>query len=361
LKIGRVALVSVICLIPSVALGQRLQWDPSPASSTRGYIVNVGTSPGSYTQEFDVGTATSFSIASFDSGRTYYFAVQAYDSNRLRSGYSGEVVRPAHLPALPDFGDGGGGLGTTDLLWHHRDGWISIWYMDNQGNLAQAVYANPSRVPDANWRIAGTGDFDGDSKTDLIWQHMTLGWIAAWFMDGPNLKSDVLLNPSRVPDPRWVIVAIGDMDLDGQPDLVWQHDTGSIAVWLMSGTSLRDSLLFSPSSIPPDTWRIVAARDFDADGRTDLLWQHRTGLLSVWYMNGIVMRDAVYLSPNSIDPTWQVVSVADYNQDGWQDIVFQRSDGSFARWQMNGVARTSTPAFNPGSVPGGLWRVAGPK
>ena len=348
-------------LAVETAVGQQLQWDPSPSGTTAGYIVSAGTSPGRYTQEINVGNATSFSLASFDARRTYYFAVQSFDPSGTRSAYTPEVVRPALPPVVPDFGDAGGGPGTADIVWQHADGWLSVWHMDNQGTLAEAVNLTPSRVPDGNWKIVGTGDFDSDGKTDLIWQHKTAGWIAAWFMDGPNLRSDVLLTPSRVSDPRWAIVAVGDMDADGEPDLIWQHDNGTISVWLMSGTTLRDSLLFSPGSVPPNTWRIVAAQDFDADGVTDLLWQHRDGLLSVWYMDGLTLRDARYLTPSSVHPSWRVVGVADYSQDGRPDLLFQKTDGYLALWHMNGLTMTSSPLLNPPFVGGGgAWRIVGP-
>jgi hypothetical protein len=40
---------------------------------------------------------------------------------------------------------------------------------------------------------------------DLIWQHKD-GWISAWFMKGTVLSKDVLLDPGRVTDPSWRIV-----------------------------------------------------------------------------------------------------------------------------------------------------------
>ena len=33
------------------------------------------------------------------------------------------------------------------------------------------------------WKIVGTGDFNGDGKSDILWQD-TSGNVAIWFMNG---------------------------------------------------------------------------------------------------------------------------------------------------------------------------------
>jgi hypothetical protein len=51
----------------------------------------------------------------------------------------------------------------------------------------------------------GTGDFNGDGKTDIVWRHKTAGENAVWLMDGVNYSSLVLL--PQVPDTNWGVVA----------------------------------------------------------------------------------------------------------------------------------------------------------
>jgi hypothetical protein len=54
-----------------------IEWDRSADPEVIGYQVSVGTTPGVYTQTFDVGSATSFVYEASDS-RVYYLAVASY-------------------------------------------------------------------------------------------------------------------------------------------------------------------------------------------------------------------------------------------------------------------------------------------
>ena len=58
----------------SITLG----WDPNPAGDqVLGYVVQVGTALGVYTQSFDVGNQTSFVYSNAVQGQGYYFTVAA--------------------------------------------------------------------------------------------------------------------------------------------------------------------------------------------------------------------------------------------------------------------------------------------
>lgn len=40
-------------------------------------------------------------------------------------------------------------------------------------------------------------------------------------------------------DTSWTIVGHGDFNRDGYGDLLWYHTSGSLAVWLLQGTTVR--------------------------------------------------------------------------------------------------------------------------
>jgi hypothetical protein len=179
-------------------------------------------------------------------------------------------------------------------------------------------------------------------------------------MQGTQLSSDTLLSPGRVEDQRWRIVACADFDRDGKPDLLWQHDTGLIAVWLMNGTTLRTAVLLNPSQVPPDTWQVVGTADLNADGHTDILWQHKDGWVSAWLMNDTVLRTAVLLTPARVAPEWRIRGVADLNQDGRPDLLWQHTNGSLSVWFMDGATMVGGVLLDPPQVGAG-WQIVGPK
>ena len=95
------ACAALICLVASVcqAASFTVAWDANLEGDLAGYRILVGTSPGRYTQTYDVGRVTSKTLDLPD-GTTYYLAVVAYNSEGLVSTPSNEVswFVPAPLP-----------------------------------------------------------------------------------------------------------------------------------------------------------------------------------------------------------------------------------------------------------------------
>jgi hypothetical protein len=65
-------------------------------------------------------------------------------------------------------------------LWQGSDGTPAIWLMD--GTQAAWVGAVGPFNPGPSWQIKGTGDFNGDGKSDILWQGSD-GTPAIWLMD----------------------------------------------------------------------------------------------------------------------------------------------------------------------------------
>ena len=260
-----------------------------------------------------------------------------------------------------DFNDDG----RSDLVWRHQtDGRISVWHMSST-RLAGGTLLTPDRVVDTNWKIVGVWDPNRDGRPDLLWRHEGNGNLAVWTMRGTTLLSGEPLTPAAVPDTEWAIVAVADMDGDGDDDLVWQHRTqGLVSAWLMNGTTMVEGRLLTPSRVTDTNWRIVGSGDFDRDGRADLVWQHQvTGQSSVWFMNGTTQVRGTLLSPPGVaDTNWQIRAVCDLNGDGWPDLVWQNvATGSLAAWMMNGLTMTEGTYLIPDRVTDLNWRIAGPR
>jgi hypothetical protein len=147
---------------------------------------------------------------------------------------------------------------------------------------------------------------------------------------------------------------------NGKASLIWQHDTGMMQAWFLNGTSAAGQN-FNPSAVTDPSWRIVGSGDFNNDGNPDLLFQNTiTGVLVVWYMNGTQLVSASVLSPaGPSDPNWRVVGIADFNADGRPDLLFQHSlTGMLFVWYMNGASMYGTAMFTPFGPNDPAWKVA---
>lgn len=324
-----------------------LAWDASADTDIAGYTVSYGVTPGQYSQSIAVGPVTEYALR-LPPDVTYYVAVSAYTADGRTSSPSNEIVV---TPRIAD-------VSRSLILRNTATGALARWDMVDS---ALGGDASLRGVSDLNWRPVGTGDFNADDNTDIVWQHRD-GWISVWLMQENTVLDGRLFVPDRVADVQWKIVGVADMDDDGhQDDLLWQHANGSVAVWLMNGTALQDGHLLDPGQVAAPEWKIAGAGDFNGDRRPDLLFRHETqGALAVWFMSGSRMYDNAWLVPSSVpDTQWKIVAVTDMNGDGRADIIWQHDNGRLAVWKMNGVRLTSGEPMVPDSVADTNWRIVG--
>jgi hypothetical protein len=330
-----------------------LAWDANTEPDLAGYIVYWGTGSRTYDRSLDVGNTTQAQINGLQDLQTYYFAVRAYNSDGLQSNYSLEVSKT--IPLNPDRV-----LGVpTRLFWRNNvTGAVASWHMS--GNQQVSGGSVGPVVADLEWQIVGTGDFNRDGYTDLVWHHNTQGWVSIWLLGGDSMIGGVQL-PLRVADTNWRVQAVGDLNQDGYPDLIWQHRTqGKVSVWTMRGTVMVEGHLLSPDTIADGRWKIIGTGDYDQDGHTDLFWRHdTTGQLSAWRMNGSTMVGGTSMTPGAVaDTNWKVVAITDFNGDNRPDFVWQHENGGISTWILNGTTMTAGKPLIPANAPAS-WRIVG--
>jgi hypothetical protein len=116
---------------------------------------------------------------------------------------------------------------------------VRIQLMNYLGQDMVRAVTNPS------WEIAGTGDFNGDGKPDIVWRYYgPEGYNVIWYMDGVNYLGQDLIR--AVTNTNWRIAGTGDFNGDGKPDIVWRYygPEGYNVIWYMNGpTYLGQDLL----------------------------------------------------------------------------------------------------------------------
>lgn len=196
--------------------------------------------------------------------------------------------------------------GDLDLLWrNNRTGENAVWLM--YGSYFRAAQYIQS-MTDTNWDIVATGYFDPgtDKSVDILWRNKVTGDNAIWFMEGTTFRESRLID--EVPDLNWKVGGTGDFNNDGSTDILWRNlSTGESAVWLMQGSTFAMTAWLPWADA---AWDIAGTGYFDSDNKIDILWRHRTnGENAIWLMDGTSLRAATSIAYAA--PSWQVAGTGD--------------------------------------------------
>ena len=148
-----------------------------------------------------------------------------------------------------------------------------------------------------------------------------------------------------------------DFNGDGRSDILWRNSTtGENVIWLMNGATISSSVTFA--TVADLNWSIAGVGDFNGDGKADILWRNRaTGENVIWLMNGAAIASAAMFATVA-DPNWSIAGVGDFNGDGKSDILWRhRATGQNAIWLMNGAAISSGASI--AAVADLNWSIAG--
>ena len=239
----------------------------------------------------------------------------------------------------------------SSIVWQNSDGQAALWQIDGTSVIASAKVGP---IPGPGWKEIGTGDFNGDGKSDILWQNTNTGQAAIWEMNGTTVTDASLVGPQ--PGPGWKEIGTGDFNGDGKSDILWQNtNTDQAAIWEMNGTTVTDASLVGPQ--PGPGWNAIGTGDFNGDGKSDILWQNtNTGQAAIWEMNGTTVTDASLVGPQP-GPGWNAIGTGDFNGDGKSDILWQNSSGRVAIWEMDGTSVLAAEKVDPN--PGSNWHAIG--
>jgi len=187
---------------------------------------------------------------------------------------------------------------------------VNAWLMDGHTKMDGGAISTA-----AGLRFVGAGDLNSDGRSDLLWQD-TAGVVHAWMMNGRTIASSGPISGVGAVATQWRVVAMGDLDGDGDRDIVWRNLlTGGVSGWRMQGLVRQQGVVIATTVAL--NWRIEAAVDLDGDGTDDLLWRNMTnGDVSRWRIVDFFKASGLFIRNAAL--SWSVLSDDDYNDDrGW--------------------------------------------
>jgi hypothetical protein len=190
-------------------------------------------------------------------------------------------------------------------------------------------------------------DFNGGGNADLLWRDFS-GSVALWLMSGTAVGSSGFPGTAT---GDWAIVGLGDFNGDGKTDILWRNSVGVLAIWLMNGTSVIGSGTLGTVGLD---WTVEGVADFSGDARADILWRHSSGAVAIWLMNGLAITGIGGLGTVGLD--WTIWGLGDFNADGRADILWRNATGTPAIWLINGLIFAGSGALPD---PGTDWSIAG--
>jgi hypothetical protein len=299
-----------------------------------------------------------------------------------------------------------------DLFLFDNFGDKAIWLEDGNGNrLATSPQGFDLPFTGPTWHAVALADFDSSANShfigtpngnnpsfasDILWQNDN-GALAIWQSTGDSVNpfAPGTFNQANLPNPGpgWHVADANDFDGNGAADILFQHDSGVLAIWefqSFDNTSVANVLAGAPvikpggqlnvDQNPGATWHVVATGDINnldpgpgAFPKAGIVFQNDNGAIAVWELPGVVNGQIHFNIQSDLPnpgPGWDVVGMGNITENGYngtvpgQDLVLQNDNGSIAIWQLAVVGNQvvidgANPAgFNLGN-PGAGWHVVG--
>lgn len=225
----------------------------------------------------------------------------------------------------------------SDLLWQQNStGYAYMSLMDGATTSSSTFVGGGS-----GWIAVGNGDFNGDGKSDILWQQSSTGFVYMSLMNGATTSSTTYVGGGA----GWSVVGVGDFNGDGKSDILWQQtSTGYVYLTVMNGSTTSSSTYVGGGA----GWIVAGVRDFNGDNKSDILWQQTsTGYAYMSLMNGATTSSTTYVGGGA---GWSVAGTGDFNGDGKNDILWQQNSTSYVYMSlMNGATTSSTTYVGGGA------------
>ena len=205
--------------------------------------------------------------------------------------------------------------------------------------------------------LSDSQDYGGSGKSGTWWYFhngiQTLHAIGQ-FLSGssPGVAPSVQASFTEMGNlpSGFSVVGQRDFDGDGKTDILWEDTNGNVSIWFLNGAQIAST---AGVANVPTNWSVAGTGDFNNDGKADILWRDNSGDVAIWLMNGSQVSSSVAVA--TCQPTGRC-GTGDFNGDGSRGHSLARLGGDVAVWMMNGGQVLSSVAV--ANVPT-TWAIVG--
>jgi hypothetical protein len=192
----------------------------------------------------------------------------------------------------------------------------------------------PMGVTTTGFTAITAGDFNGDAASDVLLQDNVSGNAQILFLNvnaGEPIGQVDSAATVTSPGMGWKAISSGDFNGDGKSDILWQNSTtGSTEVYLMNGGKIATT---GASLTPGVAFKAIGSGDFDNDGKSDIMFQNQADFSAqIWTMNGAVQTGMPIniAAPTVVTPGDNFIlrGAEDVNNDGFSDLLFSDSQNN---------------------------------
>lgn len=151
-----------------------------------------------------------------------------------------------------------------------------------------------------------------------------------------------------------VLVNVRDFDSNGRDDLLWRNDNTAVSIW--DNGAISGAHIISQAGTVPASWQIFGKGDFDGNGKGDILWRNDNGAVSIWD-NADIGGAHIIANAGVVPTSWRITGTGDFDGNSRSDILWRNDNGAVSIWD-NGAIGGAHIVANAGVV-ATSWQIAG--
>ena len=235
------------------------------------------------------------------------------------------------------------GDGDPDVVVASRDDGTLRWFANNGAPVP--AFASSQVIAGLDGAVSvDVGDIDHDGDPDLVSASENDDRIILHVNNGAATFSPIVIRPgSPVPDKDFAkSVRLADMEGDGDLDVLYASEGGNEIGWYVSSGGRTPTFTQVPLYHDANHAKFVTAADLDRDGAPDILWaasgdpahggQARVGWLR---SNGALPPQFAPLIIQPAAPGARYVTAADLDGDGDLDVLTAARESGQIVWFNN--------------------------